>query len=65
MNEGTKKMLRSLGFEEKIDKVELGFCPMCDSPISNDEFTDELSRKEYDISGMCQKCQNEMFVEEE
>jgi len=25
------------------------------------EFNDDLSRKEYTISGLCQKCQNEVF----
>lgn len=25
------------------------------------EFTDELSRREYSISGMCQTCQNGVF----
>ena len=25
------------------------------------EFTSELSRKEYSISGLCEKCQNEFF----
>jgi|SRR5688572_11677451 len=26
------------------------------------EFTDELSRKEYSISGLCQTCQNSIFT---
>lgn len=25
------------------------------------EFNDDLSRKEYSISGLCQKCQDEVF----
>lgn len=31
----------------------------CGKPIG--EFRDELSRKEYTISGMCQSCQDELF----
>ena len=27
-------------------------------------FRDELSRKEYGISGMCQECQDSVFIEE-
>jgi hypothetical protein len=27
------------------------------------EFKDEISRKEYSISGLCQKCQDETFKE--
>jgi hypothetical protein len=30
-----------------------------------DIFRDSLSVKEYHISGMCQKCQDEVFVENE
>ena len=30
-----------------------------------DIFRDSLSVKEYNISGMCQKCQDEVFVENE
>jgi hypothetical protein len=30
-----------------------------------DIFRDSLSVKEYNISGMCQKCQDEIFVEAE
>ncbi|KKN19815.1 hypothetical protein LCGC14_0941990 [marine sediment metagenome] len=34
-------------------------CVKCNAAAT--EFTNELSRKEYTISGMCQLCQNEMF----
>jgi len=33
-------------------------CMFCGGKVVG--FTDELSRKEYGISGMCQKCQDEM-----
>lgn len=36
-------------------------CPLCNRPIG--EFRDALSRKEYNISGMCQKCQDDIFGE--
>ena len=39
-------------------------CPMCHSDIKESDFKDELSKKEYSISGMCQKCQDEVFTEE-
>lgn len=31
----------------------------CEGPAT--EFDDDLSRKEYTISGLCQKCQNKVF----
>jgi hypothetical protein len=36
-------------------------CPTCGGTIS--KFRDELSEREYRISGMCQKCQDEVFPE--
>ena len=34
-------------------------CVMCSGPADN--FKDNLSAKEYTISGMCQTCQDNMF----
>jgi len=34
-------------------------CTTCNKPVGG--FKDELSRKEYDISGMCQECQDLVF----
>ena len=34
-------------------------CVMCGQ--SADKFDDELSQKEFSISGMCQQCQNKIF----
>ena len=38
-------------------------CATCGGDVS--EFRDSLSRKEWTISGMCQKCQDAVFFEEE
>ena len=37
------------------------FCAICGLPISMDDFRDELSRREYGISRMCQLCQDSVF----
>jgi len=58
-----KDILRKFGFNKEVDAVEHGFCPLCKQPISKDDFIDELSKREYKISGLCQKCQDEMFEE--
>jgi hypothetical protein len=34
-------------------------CAWCKKPVG--EFHDELSKKEYTISGFCQKCQDKVF----
>lgn len=61
MNSGAKEIMRQAGLGKFVDKVEHGFCPTCDKPVVVTDFKDELSKKEYEISGMCQKCQDEVF----
>lgn len=34
-------------------------CTLCKRPAT--DFRDELSKKEFEISGMCQDCQDEVF----
>lgn len=36
-------------------------CALCGGPAV--DFKNQLSQKEYTISGLCQKCQNETFGE--
>lgn len=36
-------------------------CPFCGHEINPAEFRDAESRKEYEISGLCQQCQDEVF----
>lgn len=39
--------------------IESDLCVTCSGPA--EKFRDDLSRKEYTISGMCQKCQDSVF----
>ena len=55
------KILKQAGMGDKVEAVEHGFCPLCGKPVSQTEVKDELSRKEYKISGMCSTCQDETF----
>jgi len=43
--------------ESKLREQKL--CPFCKKDIG--EFRNDLSRKEYKISGLCQKCQDSVF----
>jgi len=43
------------------DCIENGICACCNGEV--DGFRDELSKKEYNISRMCQKCQDSIFGE--
>jgi len=59
-----KDLMRNAGFENEVDRVEHGFCPLCSKPVDGQAFRNELSVREYKISGMCQPCQDIIFMEE-
>ena len=62
MREVAKRNLKTLGFGKEVEKVERGECPFCGSTkISEEDFRDPRSFKEFKISGLCQKCQDEVF----
>lgn len=42
-------------------QIEKGICPLCGEEINVKDFRDELSKKEYEISGVCQKCQDAIW----
>lgn len=45
--------------------MEEPFCVICGSErINPEDFRDDLSRKEFEISHMCQKCQDSVFETE-
>ena len=44
----------------RIASIESDTCSMCGEPAV--EFTDELSKREFTISGLCQKCQDIAFA---
>lgn len=43
----------------------LGKCPFCGKPVDPNSFRDELSKREFQISGLCQKCQDDFFGADE
>lgn len=53
--------MRAAGFGKEVDAIHAGKCPICGKEINMEDFIDELSRREFYISGMCQKCQDEIF----
>lgn len=46
---------------KQSDAIQSCTCVVCKYPAT--AFRDELSEREYKISGMCQKCQDEFFDE--
>lgn len=56
-----KSILQAIGLTGEVKRIEAGKCPTCGNEIDPDDFNDDLSRKEWRISGMCQKCQDGVF----
>lgn len=46
---------------KRVDSVKADICAWCGEPAT--KFKDDLSRKEYTISGFCQECQDKTFGE--
>jgi len=44
---------------KRVDSIKSGICAWCGKQAT--KFRDELSRKEYTISGFCQDCQDKTF----
>ena len=43
------------------ETISQGICAGCGHDVLNTSFRDPLSFKEFTISGLCQKCQDEVF----
>lgn len=62
----TKQMEEALDLQSMIlfgrrrtESLKTKTCVSCGDAA--EEFTDELSKREFEISGLCQKCQDEVF----
>ena len=44
---------------DRVAAITTNTCVFCKDPDLN--FRDQLSEKEYTISGICQKCQDDVF----
>ena len=56
-----RQLLISAGMGDMVKKAMLGICPLCGKPASIEDCRDDLSRREFAIAGICQKCQDEVF----
>ncbi|MBD36251.1 MAG: hypothetical protein CL512_05730 [Actinobacteria bacterium] len=48
------------GFDRK-ENIKAKQCVFCGTQVELDSFKDEVSLKEFHISGMCQPCQDKVF----
>tara|TARA_R110002153_G_scaffold124601_1_gene271169 strand:+ start:511 stop:780 length:270 start_codon:yes stop_codon:yes gene_type:complete len=62
MNEFLENFSKQMfGGVSRAASIARNTCTTCKGDAST--FTDELSEKEFTISGMCQTCQDEMFTD--
>ncbi len=58
-----KELMRAM-FPKQISNIEQCKCATCGKDMLHlDNFRDDISRKEFKISGMCQECQDKTFGE--
>lgn len=57
-----KDLMTQLGFKEEVKRIGKGNCPICNEKIGT--FRNKKSEAEYEISGLCQKCQDKTFGED-
>lgn len=48
-------------FPQTRQRVENDQCATCGKEILESDFKDDLSKKEYTVSGMCQTCQDDIW----
>ena len=56
-----REIMEAMGFKEEMDNVDNNICPFCKGFVDESKFKDEISKKEFKISGLCQKCQDKTF----
>lgn len=52
-------LLTAISGRSRVDSVVNNTCTWCGGPAT--EFRNEISMREYRISGMCQDCQDKIF----
>lgn len=60
MDSQIKQLIEKI-FPEETKLREMNRCPICKEKVNKDTLKNELSKKEFDISGLCQKCQDSIF----
>jgi hypothetical protein len=46
---------------DRRESIKAKTCPCCNGGVEQDSFRDEISLKEFHISGLCQDCQDSVF----
>ena len=54
-----EQFLNDMSGKNRVETIKRAECVICDGPAT--EFKDQKSIQEYNISGMCQACQDSVF----
>lgn len=54
-----ESLLTAMTGKHRLTEIEADRCISCEKDAK--EFKNELSKREYSISGLCQKCQDNVF----
>ena len=55
-----EKLLTDISGKDRMSVIKSGDqCTMCETP--NMDFREKIDRLEYEISGLCQSCQDKVF----
>lgn len=46
---------------QMLSRKQNGKCPFCGKEVKDDEFRNDISKREFIISGLCQNCQDEIY----
>jgi hypothetical protein len=68
VNKGAEmtELLKKTGlFKEQLALKDEKKCPICKNAVNETEFTDQISIDEFKITGLCQKCQDDVFNNED
>ena len=58
-----KKIMIKAGFAKELKAIKQHKCPICRKKINMEDFKDEVSKIEFMISGICNACQKEFFIQ--
>jgi len=56
-----KNFLKSFGIKRAVSLVKECKCPLCADKVNKKEFRNDVFKKEFERSGLCQECQDTVF----
>lgn len=62
MQEALDGLTKSLFGKSNTEAMAQQICIACKAPVTPESFRDQISAKEYGISGLCQGCQDIAFA---